>query len=101
MSAAKHAPAPHAARFHYVAWHVAPRVMAAEIHKCPDGGSTRIVYACGHEGLHAQHFSHSLNDQQGYKCGACGRAKAATLPEFAGWYDEHGAAIAKAPGSAS
>lgn len=87
---------PHPARFNYIAWDIAPRVMPVEIHKDPKGGTTRIVYACGHSGEHAQHFHHSLTDTQGYRCGKCGIAKASQLPEFAGWYDESGAATTDA-----
>lgn len=95
---AQHALGPHPERFSYIAWQMAPRVMPAEIHPDPKGGATRIVYMCGHSGEHASHFMHTLTDKQGYRCGQCGKAKASKLPEFAGWYDEAGAAIAKATG---
>src|SRR6185369_5480183 len=92
MADAKHTP--HPARFDYVAWQYAPlRLMTAADERI-DG--VTVSLECGHTYEAAQHFSYSSSVGRALRpCGRCGKAIASELPEFKGYFDAAGAAIAK------
>jgi hypothetical protein len=70
-------------RLAFVATQKAPMVHVTGIVLSDENnGWTTLTLDCGHSAKSASHFSHKINEL--YRCHACGKQIALSLPEFQG-----------------